>query len=128
MPKRIDPALRDLGGLVQENRAECPSTAKAVGAAARQEGVGAESLRRWLVQAEIDSGGRDGQTSEERAEARRLMAENRKVAWGRGDPKCDDDFRDSWGGYSPAESRMTDITAHGRWPARSGSQAGAWAL
>ena len=45
----------------------------------QQEGVGAESLRRWVVQADIDAGDRDGQTSEEHAEIRRLKAENRKL-------------------------------------------------
>ena len=80
MPKKIDPALRERAvRLVLEHRAEYPSTAKAIAVVARQEGVGAESLRRWLVQAEIDSGDRDGQTSEEHAEIRRLKAENRRL-------------------------------------------------
>lgn len=80
MPKKIDPALRERAvRLVLEHRAEYPSTAKAIAAVARQEGIGAESLRRWVVQAEIDSGARDGQTSEEHAEIRRLKAENRRL-------------------------------------------------
>ena len=50
MPKKIDPALRERAvRLVREHRAECPSTAKAIAAVARQEGVGAESLRRWVL-------------------------------------------------------------------------------
>jgi transposase-like protein len=64
---------------VLEHRAEYPSTAKAIAAVARQEGVGAESVRRWVVQAEIDAGDRDGQTSEEHVEIRRLKAENRRL-------------------------------------------------
>ena len=80
MPKKIDPALRERSvRLVREHRAEYPSTAKAIAAVARQEGVGAESLRRWVVQADIDAGDRDGQTSEEHAEIRRLKAENRRL-------------------------------------------------
>lgn len=80
MPKKIDPALRERAvRLVREHRAESPSTAKAIAAVARQEDVGAESLRRWVVQADIDAGERDGQTSEEHAEIRRLKAENRKL-------------------------------------------------
>lgn len=80
MPKRIDQALRERAvRLVREHRAEYPSTAKAIAAVARQEGVGNESLRRWVVQAEIDAGDRDGQTSEEAAEIRRLKAENRRL-------------------------------------------------
>jgi len=80
MPKKIDPALRERAvRLVLEHRAEYPSTAKAIAAVARQESVGAESVRRWVVQAEIDAGDRDGQTSEEHAEIRRLKAENRRL-------------------------------------------------
>lgn len=53
--------------------------AKVIAAVARQEGVGAELLRRWVVQAEIDAGEREGQTSEEHVEIRRLKAENRRL-------------------------------------------------
>ena len=80
MPKKIDPALRERAvRLVLEHRAEYPSAAKAIAAVARQEGVGAESLRRWVVQADIDAGVRDGQTSEEAAEIKLLKAENRRL-------------------------------------------------
>lgn len=80
MPKKIDPALRERAvRLVLEHRAEYPSTAKAIAAFARQVGVGTESLRRWVVQAEIDAGDREGQTSAEHAEIRRLKAENRRL-------------------------------------------------
>ena len=80
MPKKIDPALRERAvRLVLEHRAEYPSAAKAIAAVARQEGVGAESLRRWVVQADIDAGVRDGQTSEEAAEIKRLKAKVRRL-------------------------------------------------
>lgn len=80
MPKKIDQQLRDRAvRLVLEHRAEYPSNAKAIAAVARQEGIGNESLRRWVVQAEIDAGTRDGQTSEEHAEIRRLKAENKRL-------------------------------------------------
>lgn len=50
MPKKIDPQLRERAvRLVLEHRSEYPSTAKAIAAVARQEGVGAESVRRWVV-------------------------------------------------------------------------------
>jgi transposase-like protein len=38
--------------------------------------VGKESVRRWVIQSEIDAGIRDGVTSEESDEIRRLKAEN----------------------------------------------------
>lgn len=80
MPKKIDPALRERAvRLVLEHRAVYPSNAKAIAAVARQEGVGAESLRRWVIQADIDSGDREGQTSEEAAEVKRLKAENKRL-------------------------------------------------
>lgn len=80
MPKMIDPQVRERAvRLVLEHRSEYPSSAKAIAAVARQEGVGAESLRRWVVQAEIDAGDRGGQTSEEHAEIRRLKAENKRL-------------------------------------------------
>ena len=80
MPKKIDPALKERAvRLVREHRAEYPSNAKAVEAVARQEGVGRESLRRWVMQADIDAGERDGVTSEETAEIKRLKAENMRL-------------------------------------------------
>ena len=80
MPKKIDPQVREQAvRLVLEHRAEYPSPAKAIAVVARQEGVGAESLRRWVVQADIDAGVRDGQTSEEAAEIKGLKAENRRL-------------------------------------------------
>ena len=80
MPKKIDPALKERAvRLVREHRSEYPSNAQAVAAVARQEGVGAESLRRWVIQADIDAGERDGQTTEEAAEIKRLKSENKRL-------------------------------------------------
>ena len=45
-----------------------------------QLGIGtAESLRRWVKQAEIDGGEQPGMTTEERAELRRLRRENAEL-------------------------------------------------
>jgi transposase len=46
---------------------------------ADQLGLGKETVRRWVVQADIDAGNRPGTTSEKSGESRRLKAENRRL-------------------------------------------------
>lgn len=80
MPKKIDSALRDRAvRLVREHRSEYPSLTAASAAVARQVGVGHESVRRWVLQADIDDGTRDGVTSVESAELKKLKAENTRL-------------------------------------------------
>ena len=80
MPNKIDPELRARAvRLVREHRGEYPNLTAAAAAVAKQVGVGKESVRRWVIQAEIDAGTRDGVTSEESEEIRRLKAENRRL-------------------------------------------------
>lgn len=80
MPKRIDPVLKARAvRLVTDHQQEYPSQTAAIAAVSRQVGVSAESLRRWVVQAQIDDGDRPGVSSEEHEEIRRLKAENRRL-------------------------------------------------
>jgi transposase len=65
--------------LVTDHLGEYPWLTAAAAAVAKQLGVGKESVRRWVIQAQIDGGVRAGVTSEESAEVKRLKAENRRL-------------------------------------------------
>jgi transposase len=58
---------------------EYPSAWAAAQALGPKLGVGAETLRKWIVQAQVDAGARSGPTSEELEEIRRLRAEVRDL-------------------------------------------------
>lgn len=66
--------------LVEEHRAEYASLTAAAEAVAKQLGVGKESVRRWVLQADVDAGRREGVMSEESAEIEALEAENRRLS------------------------------------------------
>jgi transposase-like protein len=69
VPKKIDPKVKErCVRLVLDHLQEYPSLTAAAEAVGRQEGVGTESVRRWVVQAQVDGGQRQGVTSEELAE------------------------------------------------------------
>ena len=55
-------------------------------------GVGRETLRRWVAQAEVDDGARPGTTTAEAAEIRRLKAENKRLREANRDPQGRLDF------------------------------------
>jgi transposase len=80
MPKKIDQKVKErCVRQVLEHRAEYSSLTAAAAVVARREGVGKETVRRWVVQAEIDSGQRQGATSEELAEIKELKAKVRRL-------------------------------------------------
>ena len=56
-----------------------PQDKNVISRVARQLGVGGESLRNWVKQAQIDAGQRPGLTTEEQAELTRLRKENREL-------------------------------------------------
>ena len=66
-----------------EFRAEAVRLAREPGQSMRQVaqdlGIANESLRRWVMQADVDAGTSEGLTSDERAELTRLRRENRTL-------------------------------------------------
>lgn len=80
MPKKIDPEIKARAvRLVTDHLGEYPSLTAASAAVAKQLGVGGGSVRRWVIQAQVDDGSRPGVTSEESAEIKRLKAENKQL-------------------------------------------------
>jgi transposase len=66
--------------LVIESRGEYESEWAAINSIAAKLGIGsAETLRKWVRQAEVDAGARAGTTTEEAAEIRRLRRENAEL-------------------------------------------------
>jgi transposase len=80
MPKRIDPAVKERAlRMFADHRREYPSDTALAEAVGKKLGVGRETARRWLVQADINAGTRSGVTSDEQAEIKKLKAENRRL-------------------------------------------------
>src|SRR5690606_18451046 len=80
MPKKIDPKVKErCTRLVLEHLAEYPSLTAACESVARREGIGSESVRRWVRQAQVDAGQRQGVSSEELAEIKDLKAKVRRL-------------------------------------------------
>jgi transposase len=66
--------------MVAEVRPDYPSDWPAIVAVAGRLGIGsAETLRKWVRQAEVNAGQRPGVTSEESAEIKRLKRENSEL-------------------------------------------------
>src|SRR5271169_502214 len=66
--------------LVREHSGDYPSEWAAIGAVAQRLGIGsAETLRKWVRQAEVDDGKKPGTTAAEAAEIRELRRKNREL-------------------------------------------------
>ena len=79
--KRYPPELRERGvrmvlDLIEQQGGEAHGVVTRV---ARQLGVGTESLRNWVRQAEIDGGGRPGTTTGDKARITQLEKEIREL-------------------------------------------------
>ena len=80
MPKRYPVEQRERATRMALDRVGEYGSAWAVAQALGPKlGVGPETLRKWVVQAQVDQGQRSGPTSEELAEIRRLKKENAEL-------------------------------------------------
>jgi transposase len=80
MPKKIDSELKSRAvRLVMDHREEYPTMTAACAAVAHQLGVGKESVRRWVAQAEVDGGQRPGVSSTETVQIKELKAKVRRL-------------------------------------------------
>jgi transposase-like protein len=80
MPKQFPPEVRDRAvRMIMDRLSDYLSVYAACKALAPKLGVGPESLRRWVVQAQIDAGEKRGPSSDELEEIKRLRAEVRDL-------------------------------------------------
>jgi transposase len=65
--------------MVRQLRSELGTSRGTIGRVAEQIGVGTESLRTWVKQADVDEGVEPGVTSEQAARIKELEQENREL-------------------------------------------------
>ena len=79
-PRRFSAEVRERAvRMVLEHQDEYGSQWEAIGSVAAKIGCAAETLRKWLRQAERDQGLRPGLTTEERERLKQLERENREL-------------------------------------------------
>ena len=77
---KFSPEVRERSvRMVFEHKSEYGSEWEAIGSIAAKIGCTAETLRKWVRRAEIDSGRRGGLTSDERTQLKNLERENREL-------------------------------------------------
>jgi transposase len=80
MPKRIPEETKQRAmRLVLDHLDDYPNLTTACDTVAGKLGFGGESLRRWVRQAQVDAGQRDGVTTADAEEMARLRRENREL-------------------------------------------------
>src|SRR3954452_4067514 len=78
--RRYPPEMRERAvRMVREAIAESGERQGAVSRVAKQLGIGTESLRSWVKQADVDSGKRPGVTTAEQRRINELERENREL-------------------------------------------------
>ncbi len=79
-PGRYPVELRERAvRMVLEAERHCSSQWEAICSVAEKLGPTAETVRKWVRQAEVDSGGRPGLSSDDRERLRELERENREL-------------------------------------------------
>ena len=80
MPSKYDASTRTKAiRLVREHAGDYPTEWAAITAVSGRLGMSAETLRKWVRQAEVDEGAAPGATSSESAEIRELRRKNREL-------------------------------------------------
>jgi transposase len=88
MPKRIPEETKQRAmRLVLDHLDDYPNLTTACDTVAGELGFGGESSRRWVPQAQVDAGQRDGVTTADAEEMARLRRENRELREANAIPK-----------------------------------------
>ena len=80
MPKKYDPEVKTRAvRMVAEQVAEYGTVTRTCEVVGATLNISKETLRGWVAQADVDAGRRDGMTSEEREQLKKLKAENKRL-------------------------------------------------